>query len=122
MVSRYGELVEPLTTNYHNQQILKQQPTMITLVHLDDIIDDSVTQLVFQPKDDVLAFTLTNLGAVNFQFGDNITLAPGDNWVIGGSTLIPFVISKRCKFAETTGLKKVLIEKVVRVIIEDTKN
>lgn len=95
---------------------------MITLVHIDDMIDSSVTQIVFTPKDDVLAFTLSNKGAVNFTFGDNVVLAPGDTKVVGGSTLIPFVFSKPCKFATDNGLKAVLLEKVCRVVIDDPKN
>jgi len=92
---------------------------MITLTHIDDILDEQTNRLVLQPQDEVLSFTLTNLGDVDFTLGDNVTLVTGDVKTIGGSTLIPFVLSKPCKWGTQSGIKKVLIEKVCRVIIKD---
>lgn len=94
---------------------------MITLVHVDDIIDEQTSNVVFGVKDNIVAYMLSNTGAVNFTWGDNVVLQPGDTKSVGGSTLIPFVQSKKCSFATGTGLKRVVIEKVISVVIDDPK-
>ena len=85
---------------------------------VEGVIDESVGQLVIDKKENVVAFTLTNLGDVNFKYAGAIIIEPNSSKTIGGSTLVPYHISKPVSFINAvpgSSTCQVIIEKVVLV-------
>jgi hypothetical protein len=80
---------------------------------VETIIDGDVGRLTINKADNVIAFTLTNVGNVNFVYSPSLILYPGDSKTIGGSTLVPYHISKPVSFADVNDIKSVIVEKVV---------
>lgn len=83
----------------------------------EGIIDASVTQLVIGKDENVVAFTLTNIGDVDFKYAAGVIIEPNSSKTVGGSTLVPFNISKVVGFVNATGSSncQVIIEKVILV-------
>lgn len=78
-------------------------------------IDETVTQLVINKADNVVAFTLNNVGNVDFNYAAGVVVYAGTSKSIGGNNLVPFALSKPVKFAESTNYKMVIVEKVILV-------
>jgi hypothetical protein len=83
----------------------------------EGIIDKSVSQLVIEKKENVVAFTITNIGDVDFKYAAGIIIEPNSSKTVGGSTLVPFNISKVVGFVNPTDESncQVIIEKVILI-------
>jgi hypothetical protein len=81
----------------------------------EQALDETVTQLVIKKEDNVVAFTLNNVGDVDFYYAAGVIVYAGTSKSIGGNNLVPFGISKNVKFADAAGYKMVVVEKLILV-------
>ena len=85
------------------------------LATAEQALDQTVTQLVIKKEDNVVAFTLNNVGDVDFYYSAGVVVYAGTSKSIGGNNLVPFGISKSVKFADSSNYKMVIVEKIILV-------